>query len=247
LERDPVTAPHVRWIFARRLEGCSAAGIARELNERGVPCPSAVDRVRNRHRSGRGWTVQTVATILGNPRYTGRQVWNRVANDRDHVDMVTGRPGQRPNLPGEWAVSSEVAHTPLVSVRDFTAAQVMRTRPDDVDHRAEYVLAGLVRCGVCGRRMDSHWVHGRPGYRCRHGYTSAHTRPADVPKRLYWREDRLLERLVALPLFADIAGARKNGLAERLRAQGQLVQCHAAVIALVEGAPLSVRRGRRLV
>jgi hypothetical protein len=22
----------------------------------------------------------------------------------------------------------------------------------------------------CGRRMDSHWVHGRAGYRCRHGY-----------------------------------------------------------------------------
>jgi DNA invertase Pin-like site-specific DNA recombinase len=37
LEVDPVTAPHVRWIFARRLEGMSAAGIARELNERRIP------------------------------------------------------------------------------------------------------------------------------------------------------------------------------------------------------------------
>ncbi|WP_367138990.1 hypothetical protein [Saccharothrix sp. HUAS TT1] len=95
--------------------------------------------------------------------------------------------------------------------------------------------------------MDSHWVHGRPGYRCRHGYTSAHTRPADAPKRLYWREDCLLERLAALPEFADLVGAGKDGLAERLRAQGQLVQCDAAVVALVEGPPLPVRRGRRLV
>jgi hypothetical protein len=26
---------------------------------------------------GRGWTLRTVTTILGNPRYTGRQVRNR--------------------------------------------------------------------------------------------------------------------------------------------------------------------------
>ncbi|OKI17793.1 hypothetical protein A6A25_40265 [Saccharothrix sp. CB00851] len=72
--------------------------------------------------------MQSVQTILENPRYTGRQVWNRVANDRDEVDLRTGRPGQVPNLPAEWAVSLEVVHTPLVSVRDFTAAQKVRTR-----------------------------------------------------------------------------------------------------------------------
>jgi hypothetical protein len=40
LDPDPGTAPHVRWMFAERLAGRSVAGIARELNERGVPCPS---------------------------------------------------------------------------------------------------------------------------------------------------------------------------------------------------------------
>lgn len=40
LDPDPLTAPHVRWIFARRLSGVSVAGIARELNEHGIPCPS---------------------------------------------------------------------------------------------------------------------------------------------------------------------------------------------------------------
>ena len=38
------TGPHVRWMFAQRLAGRSVAGIARELTERGVPCPSEVDR-----------------------------------------------------------------------------------------------------------------------------------------------------------------------------------------------------------
>jgi hypothetical protein len=77
LQPDPATAPQVRWMFAQRLAGHSVAGIARDLNERGVPCPSNVDRERNRHRSGAGWTTRTVAAILANPRYTGRQVWGR--------------------------------------------------------------------------------------------------------------------------------------------------------------------------
>ncbi len=52
LDPDPDTAPHVRWMFAARRAGRSVAGIARELNERGGPCPSAADPERNRHRGG---------------------------------------------------------------------------------------------------------------------------------------------------------------------------------------------------
>ncbi|GFJ87834.1 recombinase family protein [Phytohabitans rumicis] len=81
LDPDPATAPHVAWMFAQRLAGRSITAIARDLNERGVPCPSQVDAERNRHRSGRAWIWQTVAAILANPRYTGRQTWNRQRTD----------------------------------------------------------------------------------------------------------------------------------------------------------------------
>jgi hypothetical protein len=64
----------VRWIFAQRLEGHSVARIARALNESGIPCPSAADPTRNPHRTGAGWTLGTVTTILQNHRYTGHQV-----------------------------------------------------------------------------------------------------------------------------------------------------------------------------
>jgi site-specific DNA recombinase len=74
LEPDPATAHVVRWIFAQRLAGHSVARITRALNDAGVPCPSAADPGRNPHRSGAAWRLRTVATILGNPRYTGRQV-----------------------------------------------------------------------------------------------------------------------------------------------------------------------------
>ena len=74
LAPDPATARHVRWIFERRLAGYSTASIARTLNEKGVPCPSGVDPGRNPHRTGQAWNLRTVAVILANPRYTGRQV-----------------------------------------------------------------------------------------------------------------------------------------------------------------------------
>jgi site-specific DNA recombinase len=61
-------------MFAQRLAGHSKARIARALNDAGIPCPSAADPARNPHRVGSGWTVRTVASILSNPRYTGRQV-----------------------------------------------------------------------------------------------------------------------------------------------------------------------------
>jgi len=76
LEPDLVTGPNVQWMFAQRLAGRSIAGIARELTERGVPCPSEVDWRRNRHRDGGPW-MRTFAVILSNLRYTGRQVWDR--------------------------------------------------------------------------------------------------------------------------------------------------------------------------
>jgi site-specific DNA recombinase len=86
LEPNPETDHVVRWMFAQRLAGHSKARIARALNDAGIPCPSAADPARNPHRTGTGWTVRTVASILSNPRYTGRQVWNRQRIDLQLAD-----------------------------------------------------------------------------------------------------------------------------------------------------------------
>jgi site-specific DNA recombinase len=83
LDPDPVTAPHVQWMFAQPLAGRSVASIARELTETGVPFPSDADPERNGHRTGGMWPLRTVAVILANPRYTGRQVWDRQRTERD--------------------------------------------------------------------------------------------------------------------------------------------------------------------
>jgi DNA invertase Pin-like site-specific DNA recombinase len=200
LEPDPTTAHHVRWIFAQRLAGRSVASIARELNERAIPCPSGADRDRNRHRSGQAWMLTTVAAILANPRYTGRQVWNRQRTDHDQLDPHGGiarqRDLQRWNPAIQWAISRQPAHPALVSEDDFVTVQGVHTAPVAAGGTARgYLLAGLVCCGICGRTMDSHWSHRRASYRCRHGHNSARPWPTSHPKILYVREDHLLTRI----------------------------------------------------
>jgi site-specific DNA recombinase len=203
LEPDPVTAPVVQWMFAQRLAGHSIARITRALDDGGIPCPSAADPTRNPHRSGTAWTLSTVAAILANPRYTGRQVWNRQRTDQDLVDPANTTLGhrqvQRWNLPAGWVISNRPAHPALVSEADFIAAQGMSApRGSAGTATRRYLLAGLLRCG---RRMESAWSNGRPAYRCRHGYTSA-TRPdPGRPKNLYVREDQILPRLGALAIL----------------------------------------------
>jgi hypothetical protein len=213
----------VRWIFAQRLAGHSVARIARALNEAGIPCPSAADPGRNPHRSGLGWTLRTVATILSNPRYTGRQVWNRQRTDKDLADPADVSLGhqqvQRWNLPDGWVISSQPAHEALVSEAGFIAAQDISAargpepREDmSMPQRRRYLLAGLLVCGTCGRRMESAWSHGRPAYRCSHGHTSATPPDPGQPGNAYVREDRAMAQLPALctlPAPAE-AGRRRR-------------------------------------
>jgi DNA invertase Pin-like site-specific DNA recombinase len=159
LEPDPASAHVVVWIFAQRLAGHSMARITRALNDAGIPCPSAADPERNPHRTGAGWRLRTVATILSNPRYTGRQVWNRQRTDRDLADpadvSLGHRSVQRWNLPDGWVISKRPAHPALVSEADFVAAQDVAAASGPAPgaapagpRRRRYLLAGLLTWDV---------------------------------------------------------------------------------------------------
>jgi site-specific DNA recombinase len=167
LEPDPVTTPVVTWMFGQRLTGHSAARITRALNDAGIPCPSAADPGRNPHRTGAGWTLRTVAPIVANPRYTGRQVRNRQRTDFDLADpgntSLGHRQVQRWNLPEGWVISKHPAYAALISEADFIAAQDM-TAPRGPAGSAtrRYLLAGLLACGRCGRRLESAGLTASP-------------------------------------------------------------------------------------
>lgn len=80
-------------------------------------------------------------------------------------------------------------------------------------------------CGVCGRRMDAHWVHGRPGYRCRHGRTSAAPRPEHPVRSVYVREDYLLSQLPGVIERAGHDPGDSLSVADYLRALSLEVMC----------------------
>jgi site-specific DNA recombinase len=203
-------------MFAQRLAGRSAARITRALNDAGIPCPSAADPGRNSHRSGTAWTLRTVAAILANPRYTGRQVWNRQRTDRDLVDPANTGLGhkqvQRWNLPEGWVISKHPAHPALVSEADFIAAQdATAPRGPAGPATRRYLLAGLLACGRCGRRLESAWSNGKPAYRCRHGYTTAARPEPGRPKNTYIREEQILPHLAAVAILLGCDEAPSDG------------------------------------
>jgi site-specific DNA recombinase len=209
------------------LAGRSAASIARDLTQRGVMCPSQADFERNRHRTCEEWSLRAVIEILGNPRYTGRQVWNRTSVDRSRRRVSTRRHARTRIGAGQWVVSAAETHPALASEEDFVAAQGARVARTTVDGTVRlYRLSGLVRCGVCERRMEAHHVHGLAGNRCRHGYRSSRIRPADVPRNVYVREDHLID-LVRNHLQGDgyQVGAQPDDVVTLLGVNGLLIVC----------------------
>jgi len=178
LATDEPAAAVIRQIFADYLAGYSLGAIADRLNRGQVPCPSAHDPRRNPHRSGARWMKSTIRTILRNPRYTGRQVWNRQRKDEvliDVNDVALGHTTKmRWNDPGEWVYSDAIAHPALVGDGDFDAAQdllsgprgrAVTRKPRSTSH--PYLLRGLLICGTCGRRMQGSWSNNQAYYRCR--------------------------------------------------------------------------------
>ena len=213
----------------------------RALNDAGIPCPSAADPGRNPHRSGAGWTLRTAAAILANPRYTGRQVWNRQRTDFNLVDPANTALGhkqvQRWNLPEGWVISEHPAHPALVSEADFIAAQeASAPRGPAGPAVRRYLLAGVWPPGGAG----GGWNRPGPTASPPTGAATATPAPPDRntgrPKNTYVREDQILPRLAAIAILLAgdaqargsgavqvTAAAQTAGLIDQLRASGAVL------------------------
>ncbi len=129
LEPDPTAANVVQRIFTDFLAGKGAYTIAEGLTRDGIPSPSAHDPARNQHRqsSGGAWSKIAVRSILKNPRYTGREVWNKQRHEEvllDVEDVALGHESKmRWNDPSEWVWSEQRMHTAIIEPETFDAAQ----------------------------------------------------------------------------------------------------------------------------
>jgi hypothetical protein len=197
---DELAAAVVGRIFAEFLAGAGIFAIAEALTRDGIACPSAHDPDRNKHRCGLAWSKSAVRAILLNPRYTGRQVWNKQRKDEvliDVNDVALGHQTRmRWNDTGHWIRSDEPTHQPVISPQTFQQAQdILAARGrgpcqhNPHDRPRVYAFTGSLLCGVCKRRMQGHWINAAPYYRCRFPAEYALANKINHPRNVYLRQD----------------------------------------------------------
>ncbi|MEV4604945.1 recombinase family protein [Amycolatopsis sp. NPDC049253] len=203
LEPDPATAPVVQRIYADYIGGRGKFAIAEALTRDGILSPSMNDPARNRHRTGVAWAKGAVGVILTNPRYTGRQVWNKQRKDEvliDVDDVGLGHESKmRWNNRDKWIFSEQIVHEPIIDVQTFQQAQEIaaakgagRTTRERTRTRHPYNLSGLLHCGACNRRMQGQRNHERPFYRCRYPTEYGLANKTEHPRNVYLAERDLL-------------------------------------------------------
>jgi len=112
-------------------------------------------------------------------------------------------PGIRASkITGAVHFSEQPAHQPLIAKDDFDRVQTMigarawRHKPHKPapTHRV-YLLRKRLRCGICSRRLQGHWVHNQPYYRCSYPPEYQAATGLDHPRTVYLREADLLPHL----------------------------------------------------
>ncbi|MFG1642660.1 recombinase family protein [Amycolatopsis sp. NPDC049252] len=219
LQLDPDAAAVVVRIFASYLDSHTDREIAAALNRDGISCPSARRPAQNRHRRGDGWQASTVRAILENPRYTGYAVFGRWTKHDvllDPDDVAAGHAVRfRRADPGDVVRSERPAHPGIVSVADFTQVQLLRrakARGGSMIERTarrtahQYRFHGMIRCALCGRKMEGSVNGGRIYYRCLARKLPTGASLADHPASVYLREDAVLKRVDPWIATKQLAG-----------------------------------------
>ena len=128
LEVAPVAAPIVQEIFESSRRGNGLKEICKELNNRGIT------------HKGRRWQKNVVHYLLTNEAYTGTAVWGVKSKDEKNPDPV--------RVENAWPalVSRELFDEVQQGLHERAPTV---TRPGRVG--SQYLLSGLLRCGVCGK------------------------------------------------------------------------------------------------
>jgi len=150
-EIDPAEAQVVRRVFTMTVEGLGFLKIARALNADGIRSPR-----------GGGWGTTTLREMLNRELYRGRDIYGKTQRGSKAKTKV-----KRPE--SEWVVH-EKPELRIVSDELWQAAhaRVAKTRGAHTGYRKDngqlegrpesglvsrHLLAGFLRCGICGSNM----------------------------------------------------------------------------------------------
>lgn len=205
LKPDPDTAPVVQRIFTLYDEGRSFRAVAQVLEADGIPSPGETGPTRH-PRSAGVWSASAVRAILSNPRYLGRQVAGRLRRHDELLDAHDPAQGtisrQHWQHRDTWSWSEQNAWPPLIDETLFARVNARITNNPGSSVRrprsepGKYLLAGVIRCGHCGKAMFGATAKSKPYYRCtatRPGYAAPSV--PDHPPTYMVREERILAAL----------------------------------------------------
>ncbi|GIP08801.1 serine recombinase [Paenibacillus macerans] len=163
LEIVPEEARIVRLIYEWYTKGepdqdgvyhrLGTALIARKLNDLGIPSAK-----------GGVWTVPTVRDILRNPVYNGKIKFKSrpLIKKKQNGKIIKSRPRAKK----EDMILVDGLHPAIVDETTWNLAQEIMSKnprkPVSVRSKISNPLAGLVVCGVCGRKMIRRPHKGRP-------------------------------------------------------------------------------------
>jgi DNA invertase Pin-like site-specific DNA recombinase len=165
---DDEAAEIVKNIYEWFLDGMSKNAIVRNLNDRGILCPSEYKKSKGlnyQNPSGSErplWGAKTISDILKNRLYIGDMVQGRqrVKSYKIHTQE------QVPE--NEWYIV-ENTHEPIIERPIFEKVQELlkrdtRTAPQK---KKLYLFSGFLRCADCGKAMSRSRVKGTVYYFCR--------------------------------------------------------------------------------
>lgn len=153
---DPYASHIVQDIYRMRLDGYSAARIARALNELHILSPLAYKKNNGFPYAKKGWadkedcqwSAHTVIRILQDETYTGCLAQGKQGTPHYKLKELEQRPSS------EW-VRVKDTHEAIISRQDYDLIQRIagldtRTAPDK---SSVYLFSGILICGCCGGRM----------------------------------------------------------------------------------------------
>ena len=202
----------VQKLFAGYAAGAPTRRLRDELNASGM-----------RTTRGQIFTPQTIGPMLENPAYAGRCVYNRRTLSKWHrfeegASVERRDEGVEKRSPEDWIVCED-AWPALIDAETFAAVQARRklSREGKLPHyrgnamKSEYLLSGLMKCGVCGGKMTGNTQKSSKGYKTR--YYMCIRRQAgyhdECPKR-YQVPAKLVEEHILANIRDDLGSVRDD-------------------------------------
>lgn len=191
---DEEAADIVREIYRLFLSGSGKQGIARILNERGIPNPTEYKRlhgmVRNRHtQASRLWSYFTITNILTNEVYIGNMIQGKSG-------VISYKTQEKVTYSQDQWIIVKGTHEPIISLDTWDRTQdLIQKKAKPVHKEPEGMFARKVRCFYCGTRLHSIKNGEKRGFKCER-HTLSHDACIGASISL-----RKLERIVAAELY----------------------------------------------